>query len=107
MVVSAPNLPAVREYLLTLQDSICAALEKEDGRATFSTDEWARTEGGGGEKHQPADTEGSEGTPGVHGLLLFVGRRHHRVYERDERPDLSATQRTREHLDSPGERPLG
>jgi coproporphyrinogen III oxidase len=44
----APDLPAVREYLLGLQDSICAALEAEDGRATFSTDKWSRAEGGGG-----------------------------------------------------------
>jgi coproporphyrinogen III oxidase len=44
----APNLPAVREYLLTLQDTICAALENEDGGATFLTDKWARAEGGGG-----------------------------------------------------------
>jgi coproporphyrinogen III oxidase len=45
---AAPNLPAVREYLLNLQDSICAALEKEDGGATFLTDKWSRAEGGGG-----------------------------------------------------------
>jgi coproporphyrinogen III oxidase len=45
---AAPDLPAVREYLLTLQDSYCAALEKEDGGATFLTDKWARSEGGGG-----------------------------------------------------------
>jgi coproporphyrinogen III oxidase len=45
---AAPNLSAVREYLLALQTSICAALEKDDGRATFLTDQWARAEGGGG-----------------------------------------------------------
>lgn len=38
----------VRDYLLQLQDSICAALEKEDGKATFRQDEWLRKEGGGG-----------------------------------------------------------
>jgi coproporphyrinogen III oxidase len=43
-----PNVSAVREYLLTLQDSICAALEAEDSAARFSTDKWARAEGGGG-----------------------------------------------------------
>src|SRR5688572_2410689 len=48
MVTSAPNLPAVREYLLTLQDSIGASLEKEDGRRAFLTDTSARAEGGGG-----------------------------------------------------------
>ena len=43
-----PDLPAVRRYLLTLQDSICAALEHDDGVARFVTDEWTRVEGGGG-----------------------------------------------------------
>jgi coproporphyrinogen III oxidase len=38
----------VRTYLLDLQDRICAALEKEDGAATFNEDSWAREEGGGG-----------------------------------------------------------
>jgi coproporphyrinogen III oxidase len=42
------NLSAVREYLLSLQDSLCAALEQEDGGATFATDKWSRAEGGGG-----------------------------------------------------------
>lgn len=46
---SAPDLAAVRAYLLSLQDSICAALEAEDGGAAhFRTDEWTRAEGGGG-----------------------------------------------------------
>ncbi len=31
-----------------LQDSICAAVEKVDGRATFIEDKWERAEGGGG-----------------------------------------------------------
>ena len=43
-----PNLADVRAYLLSLQDAICAALEQEDGRARFRTDEWTRAEGGGG-----------------------------------------------------------
>jgi coproporphyrinogen III oxidase len=43
-----PDLAAVRSYLLTLQDTICAALEQEDGTAKFVTDEWTRPEGGGG-----------------------------------------------------------
>lgn len=46
---SAPDLAAVRAYLLSLQDGICAALEAEDGGAQrFRTDEWTRAEGGGG-----------------------------------------------------------
>ena len=45
---AVPNVPAVRAYLLGLQDAICTALEAEDGSATFRTDEWTRPEGGGG-----------------------------------------------------------
>jgi coproporphyrinogen III oxidase len=45
---TAPNLSDVRTYLLGLQDTICAALEAEDGRGRFRTDEWQRAEGGGG-----------------------------------------------------------
>jgi coproporphyrinogen III oxidase len=45
---TAPNLPAVRDYLLGLQDAVCAALEAEDGAAGFATDKWVRPEGGGG-----------------------------------------------------------
>src|SRR5476651_1869811 len=43
---SAPDLPAVKAYLLALQDSICTTLEEEDGSARFRTDEWTRPEGG-------------------------------------------------------------
>ena len=39
---------AVRSYLTGLQDRICAAIENQDGGATFATDEWQRPEGGGG-----------------------------------------------------------
>jgi coproporphyrinogen III oxidase len=46
--MSAPDIDAVREYLLTLQDNICKALEQLDGQAQFETDEWTRPEGGGG-----------------------------------------------------------
>ncbi|MES2693807.1 MAG: oxygen-dependent coproporphyrinogen oxidase [Verrucomicrobiota bacterium] len=43
---SSPDLPAVRSYLLSLQDSICAALEEVDGGAQrFRTDEWTREAG--------------------------------------------------------------
>jgi coproporphyrinogen III oxidase len=43
-----PDLNAVRTYLLSLQDSICAALEVEDGTGRFKEDAWTRAEGGGG-----------------------------------------------------------
>ena len=42
-----PDLHAVRRYLLALQDTICAALELEDG-GRFQEDDWTRAEGGGG-----------------------------------------------------------
>lgn len=45
---TAPDPALVRSYLLDLQDRICAAIEQEDGAATFRTDEWTRPEGGGG-----------------------------------------------------------
>lgn len=43
-----PDVSAVRTYLLGLQDSICAALEAEDGSGRFREDSWQRPEGGGG-----------------------------------------------------------
>lgn len=42
------DIDQVRDYLLRLQDSICSALSDEDGDAEFLTDEWQRSEGGGG-----------------------------------------------------------
>jgi coproporphyrinogen III oxidase len=39
---------AVRQYLLSLQATICAALEQADGKAKFRTDEWDRDTGGKG-----------------------------------------------------------
>jgi coproporphyrinogen III oxidase len=38
----------VKEYLLDLQNRICAALEQADGTARFTEDRWQREEGGGG-----------------------------------------------------------
>lgn len=45
---SAPDINAVKKYLLDLQDRICAMLESEEGGKKFVTDEWQRAEGGGG-----------------------------------------------------------
>src|ERR1043166_2335207 len=45
---AAPDVDSVRSYLLALQDSICAALEQEDGGAKFRTDEWQRPSNTGG-----------------------------------------------------------
>lgn len=43
-----PDAEAVKQYLLDLQDRICAALEQEDGAAVFREDAWERPGGGGG-----------------------------------------------------------
>ncbi len=45
--MATPDVDAIKNYLLSLQDSICVALSKEDGQA-FVEDEWQRSEGGGG-----------------------------------------------------------
>jgi len=42
-----PDLGRIKGYLLGLQDSVCAALEAEDG-GRFREDAWERAEGGGG-----------------------------------------------------------
>ena len=42
------DVNAVKEYLMDLQDRICAALEKEDGQVKFIEEVWQRKEGGGG-----------------------------------------------------------
>jgi coproporphyrinogen III oxidase len=41
------DIEGVKTYLLQLQDSICEAVQKEDGQA-FREDSWNREEGGGG-----------------------------------------------------------
>ncbi|EPY40376.1 coproporphyrinogen III oxidase [Angomonas deanei] len=38
----------VKEFLMTLQDEICSALEKEDGKAKFEEEKWSRDGFGGG-----------------------------------------------------------
>jgi len=48
--MTQPNITAVREYLLDLQDRICQQLEAVDGQEKFVEDAWERTDGlaGGG-----------------------------------------------------------
>lgn len=46
--MSAPDVNAVKEYLLKLQNNICIELETEDGSAQFIEDSWEREQGGGG-----------------------------------------------------------
>ncbi len=42
------DFQAVETYLLRLQDTICNAVEAEDGQVQFLQDQWERQEGGGG-----------------------------------------------------------
>jgi len=46
--MSAPDINAVKDYLLALQQRICSELEEEDGGAAFLEDRWSREGGGGG-----------------------------------------------------------
>ncbi len=46
--MSTPDIQAVKDYLLNLQDRICAELEEEDGGGIFREDSWERPQGGGG-----------------------------------------------------------
>ncbi|HMW43325.1 MAG TPA: coproporphyrinogen III oxidase, partial [Plasticicumulans sp.] len=41
---TALPVSAIRDYLLTLQDRICAAIAAEDGAAGFRHDDWTRPE---------------------------------------------------------------
>lgn len=43
-----PNKEEIAEWFQGLQDRICAALEQEDGKATFQEDKWEHHSGGGG-----------------------------------------------------------
>lgn len=49
------DVSAVKQYLMGLQDSICAGLSAVDGRGEFITDEWQREQGGGGRTRVIAD----------------------------------------------------
>lgn len=46
--MSAISIDAVKQYLMSLQDSICAKLLAQDGATAFREDTWLRAEGGGG-----------------------------------------------------------
>lgn len=51
------DINKVKNYLLTLQDSICNALEGEEPEARFIEDIWDRSEGGGGRTRVLANGE--------------------------------------------------
>jgi coproporphyrinogen III oxidase len=46
--MSKVNIDTVIEFLKSLQDNICSALESADGSGKFVEDNWKRAEGGGG-----------------------------------------------------------
>ena len=46
--IDTTHIELVRNYLLTLQDNICAAVEEADGKGRFREDSWSRDAGGGG-----------------------------------------------------------
>jgi coproporphyrinogen III oxidase len=47
-MITADDRRSVRQYLMGLQDTLCAALEREDGGERFNEDLWHREAGGGG-----------------------------------------------------------
>ena len=46
--MSAPDIAAVKAYLLDLQDRICSGLEDEEPEARFEEDQWTYAGGIGG-----------------------------------------------------------
>ena len=46
--MTTPDITAVKDYLLNLQDRICGELAEEDGAEQFKEDAWTRPQGGGG-----------------------------------------------------------
>ena len=61
------------QYIHGLQDTICAGLEKADGKARFIEDKWERPEGGGGKTRVISGgaifEKGGVNTSIVHGVL--------------------------------------
>jgi len=46
--MTEPDSQAVHDYLLELQDRVCASVAEADGEAVFTEDRWSREAGGGG-----------------------------------------------------------
>ena len=46
--MTAITTEQVKEYLKSLQDQICKALEEQDGKAQFCEEHWSYEGGGGG-----------------------------------------------------------
>ena len=73
------------QFIHTLQDNICAALEKIDGKATFQEDAWQRDGGGGGKSRiirgGNVFEKGGVNTSVVHGQLPLTMAQHFGVKE--------------------------
>lgn len=67
------NKDDVKQYLLTLQDNICAELEALESSVSFQQDEWQRVEGGGGRSRVIEDGEVFE-KGGVNFSHVFGGQ---------------------------------
>jgi len=48
MTTTTVNAQAVRDFLVSFHEKLCAQLESLDGTARFANDHWERSEGGGG-----------------------------------------------------------
>jgi len=74
-------------YIQTLQDQICAALEAEDGGATFEEDLWERPGGGGGRtrviENGNVFEKGGVNISAVHGELPDTMKAYFKVEEGD------------------------
>ncbi len=53
--MNTPDVNIVKDYLLTLQNSICSELETEDGLGKFEQDSWQHEQGGGGQSRVLTD----------------------------------------------------
>ncbi|AWA29185.1 oxygen-dependent coproporphyrinogen oxidase [Flavobacterium magnum] len=75
------------QYIQSLQDTICAALEKSDGSAKFREDLWERPEGGGGRtrviENGAVIEKGGVNISAVHGQLPDTMRQLFNVGEAD------------------------
>jgi len=83
MIEPSPNFSAVHDYLIGLQQRICAALEAEDGEGRFAADDWQRAEGGGGRSRVMKDgavfEQAGVGFSDVSGTTLPASATAHRA----------------------------
>jgi coproporphyrinogen III oxidase len=79
-------------FIFSLQDRICTALEKEDGKAKFIEDTWERAEGGGGKTRVISGGDvfekGGVNTSVVYGEVTDAMRRQLNLEKRGEKTPL-------------------